>query len=141
MTLITVLVRSDATPELEERFTLTLVAIRTISAAISPGSGAATLDLQASTADITIRASNNPHGQVDFQTASLSVTVEEGQTRELIIVRQFGMFGEGGHEIIMRYWKGTSLHIFNKDYMICQSLCDVVTDCRYVGGDVCGREC
>lgn len=86
-------VRADATPELAERYTLTLVEVRTISDTISSGSGAATLDPQASTATITIRASNNPHGEVAFQDSSLSVTAQEGESPQFTIIRQFGTFG------------------------------------------------
>lgn len=52
------------------------------------------LDPQASMATITIRASNNPHGEVAFQDSSLSVSTQEGLTPQLTIVRQFGTFGE-----------------------------------------------
>ena len=85
--------RTDATPELAERYTLTLFQVRTISDVISPGSGEATLDAQATTATITIRASNNPHGEVDFQDGSLFVTTEEGLAAQFTIIRQFGTFG------------------------------------------------
>jgi len=91
---IYLLVRSDATPELEERFTLTLVSVSTFSDNISSSAGAASLDPQASTADISISASNNPHGQVDFQTSSLSLSLGEGLSQQLTIIRQFGSFGE-----------------------------------------------
>ena len=93
-TIISVLVREDATPELEERFVLNLVSVETISGSISPGTGVARLDAMATSADITISASNNPHGQVDFQTSSLVVRVEEGQLLQLTVIRQFGIFGE-----------------------------------------------
>lgn len=93
-TVIEVTVRSDTTPELAERYTLTLDTVRTLSDSISSGSGAAILDPQASTATITIGASNNPHGQIDFQASSLFVTSDEGQMTQLTIIRQFGTFGE-----------------------------------------------
>ena len=88
-----VTVRADATPELAERYTLTLIGVRTISNVISSGSGAATLDSQASQATITIRASNNPHGEVAFQDNSLMVNAQEGESPQFTIVRQFGTFG------------------------------------------------
>ena len=94
MTTIEVTVRPDTTPELAERYTLSLVQVRTISDSIASGSGAASLDLQRSTATITIRASNNPHGEVDFQAGSLSVTTDEGSTPQFTIIRQFGSFGK-----------------------------------------------
>ena len=90
---------SDTTPELVERYTLTLNAIWTHSNSISSGSGSATLDSQATTATITIRASDNPHGQMDFQASSLSITSEEGQTPQLTIIRQFGTFGKTKSEV------------------------------------------
>ena len=93
VTMIQVDVETDATPELAERYTLTLLRVRTISDAISSGSGAATLDPQATTATITIAASNNPHGEVDFQDSSLFVTAEEGSAPQFTIIRQFGSFG------------------------------------------------
>lgn len=93
ITYISVVVRADATPELAERYTLTLIEVRTISDAISSGSGAATLDPQASMATITIRASNNPHGEVAFQASSLLVTAQEGESPQFTIIRQFGTFG------------------------------------------------
>ena len=93
-TFIDVAVRADATPELAERYTLTLLRVRTISDFISSGSGAATLEEEGRTATITIRASNNPHGEVAFQDTSLFTTNQEGSTQQLTIVRQFGTFGE-----------------------------------------------
>ena len=93
-TSIPVEVEPDVTPELEERFTLTLLEVRTISEFISAGSGAAQLDPQASTATITIRASNNPHGEVAFQSSSLFTSAQEGVAQQLTIVREFGAFGE-----------------------------------------------
>lgn len=80
-------------PELAERYTLTLLEVRTISNFIASGSGAATLDAQASTATITIRASNNPHGEVAFQGSSLFTSTQEGLTPQFTIIRQFGTFG------------------------------------------------
>ena len=87
------MVQTDTTPELAERYTLTLRQVRTISDVISSGSGAATLDTQATMATITIRASDNPHGEVDFQNSSLFVTTEEGLAPQFTIIRQFGTFG------------------------------------------------
>ena len=80
-------------PELAERYTLTLLQVRTISDFISSESGAAALDPQASTATITIRASNNPHGEVAFQASSLVISTQEDSTPQLTIIRQFGTFG------------------------------------------------
>lgn len=85
-------VRADSTPETEERYTLNLVAIDTISDVISP-SGVAVFDQQGTTSSITIRASNNPHGVVQFQQTSLSARSQEGMTIEFTIIREFGTFG------------------------------------------------
>ena len=84
---------ADATPEVEELYTLRLTAARTLSADISP-SGAATLDSQATIATISIGASNNPHGVVEFQSSSLVVLGEEGMPLQLTVIRQFGAFGQ-----------------------------------------------
>ena len=93
MTDIVVSVRSDPTPEIEERYSLELVAIATISDVISP-SGAAVLDQQGTTSSITIRASNNPHGVVQFQRSSLVVMSQEGMSVQFTVIREFGTFGE-----------------------------------------------
>ena len=85
-------VAPDATPEIEERYTLTLIDVRTTTEDIAP-SGAATLDPLATMATISIRASNNPHGVVEFQSSSLFVTIEEAAFLQLTLVRQFGLFG------------------------------------------------
>ena len=93
-TVIQVEVRADATPELAERHLLSLLQVRTLSDFIAPGSGAAILDPQASMATLTIRASDNPHGEVAFQNASLFTDIQEGLAQQLTIIRQFGTFGE-----------------------------------------------
>ena len=90
---IIVSVRSDPTPEIEERYTLNLVAITTLSDFISP-SGAAVFDQQGRTSSITIRASDNPHGVVQFQQSSLSARSQDGSVVEFTIIREFGTFGE-----------------------------------------------
>ena len=85
--------QADTTPELEERYTLNLISITTVSDLISP-SGAAVLDPQGVTSSITIRASNNPHGVVQFQESSLFANSQDGMTIQFTIVREFGSFGE-----------------------------------------------
>ena len=92
---IVVSVRSDTTPETEERYTLNLVAITTLSDVISP-SGAAVFDQQGRTSSITIRASNNPYGVVQFQRSSLFARSQDGSTVHFTIIREFGTFGECG---------------------------------------------
>ncbi len=81
----------DSQPEVEERYTLTLINVTTISDDLSP-SGHAFLDPLATTATVTIRASNNPHGVVEFQ--STSVQLMEGGAMGVAIIRQFGAIGE-----------------------------------------------
>ena len=88
-----VTVRADATPEIEERYTLNLISIATVSDVISP-SGAAVLDSQGTTSSITIRASNNPHGVVQFQESSLFANSQDGMTVQFTVIREFGSFGE-----------------------------------------------
>ena len=90
---IVVSVRSDPTPEIEERYTLELVTITTISDVISP-SGAADFDMQGTTSSITIRASNNPHGVIQFQQSSLTARSQEGASVQFTIIREFGTFGK-----------------------------------------------
>ena len=85
-------VRSDPTPEIEERYTLELTTITTISDVISP-SGAADFNPQGTTSSITIRASNNPHGVVQFQQSSLTARSQDGMTVQFTIIREFGTFG------------------------------------------------
>ena len=41
-----------------------------------------------------MRASDNPHGVVEFQATSVFVSTEETSSLELTIIRQFGTFGE-----------------------------------------------
>ncbi len=82
---------ADSQPEVEERFTLTLTSVDTLSDDVAP-SGYAVLNPLATMATVTIRASNNPHGVVEFQ--SRSVRLAEGGAMGVAIVRQFGAIGE-----------------------------------------------
>ncbi len=82
---------ADSQPEVEERFTLTLTSIETLSDDVAPP-GHAILNPLATMATVTIRASNNPHGVVEFQ--SRSVRLLEGGAMGVAIVRQFGAIGE-----------------------------------------------
>lgn len=86
-------VRSDPTPEIEERYTLELITVTTISDVISP-SGAADFDPRGTTSSITIRASNNPHGVIQFQQSSLSARAQDGTSVQFTIIREFGTFGK-----------------------------------------------
>lgn len=66
--------------------------METLSADIA-STGAATLDQTANIATITIRASNNPHGIVEFQMNSLNVMTDESAMLSLTIIREFGLIG------------------------------------------------
>lgn len=84
-------VTSDGTPELSEVFSLSLVAVRTVSDDISQ-MGFAELNSLATTATLTVQASDNPHGVVEFQ--ETSVLSEESNPITLTVVREFGTVGE-----------------------------------------------
>ncbi len=90
-TLIVISVSADSQPELEERYTLTLTSVTTISDDLAP-SGHASLNPLATMATVTIQASNNPHGVVEFQ--STSVRLNEAGVMGVAIIRQFGAIGE-----------------------------------------------
>ena len=85
-------VLNDATPEVAEPFNVNIVSVQTLSADIVDN-GAATIDPMSNTATITIRASNNPHGIVEFQVNSLNVTTDESVILDLTIIREFGLIG------------------------------------------------
>lgn len=85
--------RADSAPETAEPYTLNLISVRTLSPDISP-SGRAELDSQGTMATITIRASDNPHGVVEFQSTSQFVTSAEASPTQLTIIREFGSIGE-----------------------------------------------
>ncbi|XP_065175877.1 adhesion G-protein coupled receptor V1-like [Sycon ciliatum] len=87
-------VRVDTTPEVAAPATLTLRNISTSGVSSVPAvGGAAELDSTMTTAVITLRASNMPHGQVAFAGSSLKRTVNEGSAEinvTFTIVREFG---------------------------------------------------
>ena len=70
--------------------------METLSADIA-STGGATLDQTANIATITIRASNNPHGIVEFQMNSLNVTTDESAMLNLTIIREFGLIGNSSY--------------------------------------------
>ena len=86
---------SDGNPELEEVYSLSITAVRTISPDISQ-LGRAELDNRATMATITVQASDHPHGVVEFQ--STSVESEESSPVSLTVVREFGSIGKQGKE-------------------------------------------
>lgn len=90
---ITFVVVEDLMPELSERYTLTLTAVRTISADVSPN-GYALLSDTNTMATITIAASNSPHGVIEFQQGATMLNISETTTTRLTIIREFGTIGE-----------------------------------------------
>ena len=86
-------VAADAVPELEEEYHLSLTAVHTVSDDISE-MGAAQLDRDATMATLTLSASDNPHGVVEFQELSVHAESEESSPVTLTIVREFGAIGE-----------------------------------------------
>lgn len=86
-------VAADGTPELEEIYSLSITAVRTVSPDISE-LGFAELDSQATMATITVEASDNPHGVVEFQSTSVAVESEESSPVVLTVVREFGTIGK-----------------------------------------------
>lgn len=60
-----------------------------------PVTGAATLDPRTSSASLTVRASNDPHGVFSFASSSIDTEVSEGDsnTPYLLIDRKFGSIG------------------------------------------------
>ena len=90
---ITIEIAADGMPELSEVYTLSLVAVNTVSDDISQ-MGVAELDSQATMATLTVRASDNPHGVVEFQEGSVRAQSEESSPITLTVVREFGAIGE-----------------------------------------------
>lgn len=86
-------VRADAIPEVSEPYTLNITSVETLSPDISP-TGHAILDPLGAMATITIQASDNPHGVVEFQAASADVSSGESTPVELTLVREFGRIGK-----------------------------------------------
>ena len=92
MTTITLEVLSDAIPEIAEPYNVFIMSVETLSANIAT-SGAATIDPTSSIATVTIRASNNPHGVVEFHMDSLNATTDESAVLYLTVIREFGLIG------------------------------------------------
>ena len=86
-------VAADGAPELAEIYSLSITGVRTVSLDISQ-LGIAELDSQATMATITVEASDNPHGVVEFQSASVAVESEESSPVILTVVREFGTIGK-----------------------------------------------
>lgn len=92
-------VAADGAPELAEIYSLSITAVRTVSPDISQ-LGIAELDSQATMATITVEASDNPHGVVEFQSTSVAVESEESSPVTLTIVREFGTIGKQSRRYI-----------------------------------------
>ena len=86
-------VTADGAPELAEEYLLSLTAVETLSEDISE-LGRAQLDSDATVATITLRASDNPHGVVEFQELSVEAESSESSPVVLTIVREFGSIGK-----------------------------------------------
>ena len=84
-------VAADGTPELAEEYSLSLTGVQTLTEDISV-TGRAVLDTSATMATVTLRASDNPHGVVEFQ--EMFVETEESGRLFLTIVREFGAIGQ-----------------------------------------------
>ena len=84
-------VSADGTPELSEVYSLSLTAVRTVSNDISQ-MGIAELNSLATMGTLTVQASDNPHGVVEFQ--ETSVSSEESSPTILTLVREFGAVGK-----------------------------------------------
>ncbi|XP_061172919.1 adhesion G-protein coupled receptor V1-like [Saccostrea echinata] len=84
-------VKSDEKPEVNEEYQINLVNI--ITYGIGP-SGAAIVNPLLQTASITIKGSNDPHGVIQFSQNSLSIRTEEINGKvDLQVDRKFGAIG------------------------------------------------
>ena len=84
-----VLVRDDNSSELNETFVVQLTKVEAISTDV----GEPSLDLGASTARLTVAASDKPYGEVSFSGDSVTLNAVEERENTLTIVRDFGSFG------------------------------------------------
>ena len=105
-------VAADGTPELAEEYYLSLTEVQTLSEDISE-MGRAELDGDATMATITLRASDNPHGVVEFQELSVETQSQEDSPVILTVVREFGAIGEQMYPIS---FKSTLGNIFISVY-------------------------
>ena len=94
-------VLADSMPEISEPYTVNIMSVETLSTDISSSDGVAVLDQTSITATITIRASNNPHGIIEFQASSLDIVTDESTTLELTLVRMFGTIGSTQYYIVV----------------------------------------
>lgn len=81
---------ADQLPEVAELFTLRLERATPVSSLV----GMAVLDPLAMTATLTVQASDSPHGVIQFQPESISVSTDETNPVALSVIRTFGSIGE-----------------------------------------------
>lgn len=86
---ITTTVIDDNIPEVQEPFYLTLVSVE----ALTPGIGQASLDSNGNVAVITIIASDDPHGIIEFSSMMAFYITDESQHVFLSVLRKFGAIG------------------------------------------------
>ena len=67
--------------------------------------GEAVLDQLATTSTLTVQASDNPHGVVQFQPSSVTVSSDETVAVSLTLIRAFGTIG--GFTISDAEWHGS----------------------------------
>lgn len=83
---------ADNTSEIEEQFQVILR--NPVTSGISK-TGAAEISPRMGTANLTVAASNEPHGVVEFQQSSRRVVVKESEKiEELSVARMFGNIGK-----------------------------------------------
>ena len=83
--------RADEEPELEEVYMVTLINASTMGVGQE---GAAVLDAQGSSVQITVRASDRPHGQFALASQSRELKIEETVgVLSLLVQRSFGLIG------------------------------------------------
>ncbi|XP_048584248.1 adhesion G-protein coupled receptor V1 isoform X2 [Nematostella vectensis] len=88
---ITFNVEADSKPEPDEVFSVQLSNVTTVDVAAS---GAATLIPARATATVTVQASDEPHGCVEFQSGSRIVITTEDKNVTLILSRLYGTLGD-----------------------------------------------
>lgn len=83
-------VLDDDIPEVQEPYYLNLVSVETLS----PNVGSAILDPSGNVSEITIKASDDPHGIIEFLSMNLFLQAEESLPTMVTVLRNFGSIGE-----------------------------------------------